>query len=88
MSVRSTLSLGLVLGAALALASCDVQTRKPDAATAHAAVAKLTFVKDPRTGECFGVTMSAEFGKPNADGMTITWVPCTPGVMAQISAGQ
>jgi hypothetical protein len=88
MSIRSTLTISLVFSSALALAACGVQTRKPDAATAHDAVDKLTYVKDSRTGECYGVTMSAEVGKVHADSMTISWVPCSPGVLNQANAGQ
>lgn len=88
MSIRSSLKVGVVLSSVLALSACGVQTRKPDPETASAAVAKVTYVKDSLSGECYGVTMSAELGKANADSMTITWVPCSPGVLKQISSNK
>ena len=44
----------------------------------------LTYAKDPRTNLCFAAVASRHVTDVQQNGFTITYVPCTPEVEAQI----
>ena len=67
-----------------ALAGCGVQVRETSQSDADAAVQDLTYTRDPTTHLCYSVVSTAHFGSFNATSATITWVPCTPEVLAKI----
>ncbi len=74
----------LMLVAAIALSGCGANLRKPSDSAAKAAVSKSTYARDNRTGQCFAVLETSRFMSVNASGATITYVPCTPEVLALI----
>lgn len=74
----------LLLVAAVALSGCGANLRKPSDKAARAAVAKATYARDERTGLCYAVLETSHFMNLNADGATITYVPCTPSVVMRL----
>ena len=67
------------------LAACGVSTSKPSSGTASAAVHKFTYTQDTRTGQCYAMVSTSSALHVNDQGMTITWVPCDPKVIALIN---
>jgi hypothetical protein len=45
----------------------------------------LTYFKDSRTNLCYAAVASRTSGDIHQNGMTITYVPCTPEVLAVIT---
>lgn len=66
------------------LTGCGVSVSKTSSGIAQEAVNKLTYAQDQRTGLCYAVVSSSSATHVNDQGMTITWVPCEPKVLAQI----
>jgi hypothetical protein len=48
-------------------------------------VTTLNYGKDPRTNLCYAAVASRTSFKWKQNGFTITYVPCTPEVLAQIA---
>ena len=67
----------------LLLAGCTQNPSKMGHSEAQA-VDKLTYVKDTKTGVCYAVVASRGTGEAHQNGLSITYVPCTPEVEAQI----
>ncbi len=60
----------------LLLAGCDPGLRQPSKASAQDVVNKLTYVKDKRTGLCFGVVFTVAPMDARQAGVSVTLVPC------------
>jgi hypothetical protein len=71
----------IIIPIPLILAGCAPQASKMSIEDSMDAVQSLRYVHDERTGECFAVVASRHQGELNQNGFTITWVPCSPGVM-------
>ena len=67
------------------LGGCGVGLSKPSDSKAREAVRKLTYVKDDKSGNCYAVVSTSHVTNPSDDGMSITWVPCSPKVLALIA---
>jgi hypothetical protein len=74
----------LIAAFLVVLAGCGQNPSKVDYSTAKAFVDKLTYFKDTRTNVCYAVVASRGDGEAHQNGFTITYVPCTPEVEAQI----
>ena len=70
---------------ALMLVGCSVGTSKPNEQTTKTVVERLAYIQDSRTGLCFAMISTSHALQVSDDGLSITWVPCEPKVMAQIS---
>ena len=64
-----TLILGLGI---IALSSCDVHTSN----NIDVDPTDITYVKDSRTGLCFGIVASRKSFSTDATGLGVTCVPC------------
>ena len=71
--VLASLALALVLGA------CEARETERSVN-----LNRLTYQRDARTGECFAVIGYQSTGDMRQGGLTITWVPCSDGVLRAI----
>ena len=69
----------------VSLAACSVNPSKMDDASAREIVKKLTYVRDVGADICYAAVAAIKSGESDQIGFTITWVPCTPEVMAKIT---
>ena len=60
----------------LLLVSCSVNISKVPDKYAKDVAEKMTYVKDHKTGLCFGVIASRKTARPNQSGLGIVCVPC------------
>lgn len=58
------------------LSGCSVNASKVDTAYAEDFLSNATFVKDKRTGMCFGMVATRKTLNANQNGISWTWVPC------------
>jgi len=77
--------LALLLLAILAFDGCAHNPSKVSASAAASLTEKLTYLKDAKTGICYATVASRQTGSTDQDSLTITYVPCTPEVEAQIA---
>ena len=78
------LTLSILAICTLVTSGCGVSVSRTGNSTAREAVDKLTYAQDYRTGLCYATVSSSSAFHVNDQGMTITWVPCEPKVLAQI----
>ena len=64
----------VILG--LCIAGCDINPSAFGKGEAAAFSKKITYVKDSRTGLCFGIVASRKTAGINQTGMGLTQVPC------------
>ena len=79
-----TISIVVLLIAAVLLVSCTQTASSISVGDARDIANTLTYVKDARTNQCFAVVASRRVAQVTQNGFTITWVPCAPEVLAQI----
>jgi Ni,Fe-hydrogenase III component G len=70
--------------AAELLAGCSQVPSTVSRSTAQDFVEHMTYFKDSRTQLCFATVASRKTGETDQSGFTITYVPCTPEVLAVI----
>jgi hypothetical protein len=73
-----------VLLVLVGLTGCSQNPSTVSTGDASEAVSKLTYSKDSRTKLCFAIVASRGTMEAHQNGLTITYVPCTPEVEAQI----
>jgi hypothetical protein len=78
------MKLFLVVVTLAIAAGCSQRASKIEAGAAGGIADELTYVKDSRTQLCFAVVASRHVMDVKQNGFTITWVPCTPAVEAQL----
>lgn len=66
------------------LTGCGQNPSTVDPATARDFVDHLTYFKDSRTNVCYATVASRGDFEANQNSFTITYVPCTPEVLAAI----
>ncbi len=66
------------------LGGCDQNASTVSPSTAQNMVNHLTYFKDSRVNLCYAVVASRADLEVKQNGLTITYVPCTPEVEAQI----
>ena len=82
MTIISKFSITSLLALPLLVAGCDASSVRQSVD-----LSKLTYQKDGRTGECYAVLGHAKASLSNvSDGFTITWVPCSEGVLRAVTA--
>jgi uncharacterized spore protein YtfJ len=74
----------LLIPIALVLFGCGVSVSQTSRSTAQEAVDQATYAQSKDTKLCFAVVSSSKILKLNDNSMSITWVPCTPEVLAKI----
>jgi len=73
--------------AALLTTSCSQRASVVSPGTAKDIVGSLTYAQDARTHVCYAVVASRHMTEVDQNGFTITYVPCTHEVLAQIGPG-
>lgn len=66
----------------LALTACDAPQMKPESTTVLSIASHLRYFHDERTGECFAAVTTLDDVAFNH--VQVTWVPCSPRVLAII----
>jgi hypothetical protein len=86
MKPRHTILLAFATALLLTiLVGCSQSASVVSESDAKDAVNSLTYQKDARTKLCFGIVASRHVAEVSQNGLTITYVPCTPEVEAQIA---
>ena len=83
--VGSMLTYGAIMIALSLMVGCSQNASTVSSSDAQAAVDKLTYAKDARTNTCYAIIASRGTGEVHQNGLTITYVPCTPAVEAEIA---
>lgn len=76
---------GVAVGVTSIISGCAQNASTVDPSTAQSMVDHLTYFKDSRTETCYAAVASRSFGEASQNGFTITYVPCTPQVEAEIA---
>jgi hypothetical protein len=79
--MRYTIVVSLIL---VVFAGCNQRPSKVEGRQANALVSELTYARDPRTNLCYATVASRHPGDTDQNGLTVTWVPCTPEVLALV----
>lgn len=64
--------------------ACDVKPTRVGGAASQDLAESLTYVKDTRSNLCYAVVAVQKQNEFVQSGMSITYVPCTPEVLALI----
>jgi hypothetical protein len=76
----------LFIAFCLFMTGCGQNASTVSASTAQDLVNHLTYFKDSRAKLCYAVVASRLDFEAHQNGLTITYVPCTPEVEAAIAA--
>ena len=69
--------VGVLIILSALLLGCEINPSEFGDDEARAFASTITYVKDQRTGLCFGIVASRKTGSMNQSGMGITEVPCS-----------
>jgi hypothetical protein len=69
----------------IVLAGCGVGMSKPSSSKAQEMIDKIRYVQDARTGTCYAMVSTSHQASISDDGMSMTYVPCTKEVLAQVA---
>jgi uncharacterized protein YceK len=72
----------LLLATVICLSGCGVGMSKPSDGKAEEMIQKTVYVKDDRAGVCYAMVSTHHQMQVSDDGMSMTSVPCTDGVLA------
>ena len=83
-AVRTWTATVVLFLATIVFVGCGQNASQLSVEAAHAVADKLTYIKDSRTSVCYAIVASRGDVEAHQNGLTITYVPCTPEVEEQI----